>query len=115
MVNFAQMEFAGINKTTTPISKNFLNFLLNISNCWSGWTEYNAGCYLKVVSSGDWYAAQSYCQSVNSNLVTINDGNEYNFLYNTLCPDVLVGSFWVGAIASAPYTFYWIDSSATIF
>ncbi|XP_052806091.1 macrophage mannose receptor 1-like [Mya arenaria] len=77
------------------------------------WLYYNNSCYMVSPRSGDnssvnWYDAQAYCNAAQSNLASIHDLNENNFL-TSIVGNTAKNEYWLGLNALDNNGFKWID------
>jgi len=51
-------------------------------SCPDGWHSYLSNCYYVSENAAEWDDARSECQSMNSDLVSITDQDEQNFVHS---------------------------------
>ncbi|XP_052254421.1 macrophage mannose receptor 1-like [Dreissena polymorpha] len=86
------------------------------SVCGANWLLYNNSCYSTSPDTGDnstvsWYDAQTYCNAQGSNLASIHDVNEKNFL-TSMVLNFTKKEYWLGLNALDNIGFKWVDTSA---
>ncbi|XP_077970679.1 uncharacterized protein LOC144425162 [Styela clava] len=92
----------------TPIAFSFTNPEMN---CPTGWIPYGESCYLSVSDEAIWEAAEAACEVFDSNLVSIKNDVDQDFVWQTM---TLSGQsdLWIGlnSIAS-PNEYQWTDGT----
>ncbi|XP_033107176.1 macrophage mannose receptor 1-like [Anneissia japonica] len=77
------------------------------------WTSFGAYCYKAFVTEQvSWHTAQYTCSKMrNTNLVSIHDSKELNFINNVVIPRES-STVWIGLIADEASGFSWTDGTA---
>ena len=95
--------------------ENCLGFVPTI--CDSGWTTFNGRCYLST--SGDNFQlqneAQTYCESLNSNLVSIHSTEENSFVIGLNGCSANGEKCWIGYTRVSGTTYTWLDGTTASF
>ena len=86
-----------------------------------GWSAFGTNCY-KVIPAGDdginWFDAQKGCESLGSNLASIHDQNEQDYIFSLVKSASFVGKVngpWIGLNRTAPHSQIWQWSDGTSF
>lgn len=91
--------------------------------CPDGWSLNGPKCY-KVISTNasgiNWNDAQKSCEGMGSNLVSIHNMNEQNFVVNLVNSNTFAPylyGLWIGLIRTAPHssTWRWTDGTPVDF
>ena len=64
--------------------------------CSSGWAWDDHSCYLFGTDTRSWSDAQSYCEDLGADLVTIESDREFEFLVNYYRYRYSSRRFWIG-------------------
>ena len=87
------------------------SFIADDDRCEEGWKYSDGSCYLRVKKKESWNKAQSDCEEKNSNLVTLNNMDEQEFVVSGLLEKK--GS-WCG-LNKLNKTFTWISGEQSDF
>ncbi|KAL4229236.1 hypothetical protein ACF0H5_012275 [Mactra antiquata] len=82
----------------------------------TNWLLYNNNCYWFGPTSGEnssmtWYDANSYCQGMQSNLASIHNQSEHDFILGKISKNS-TWSYWIGLNLLDGDSYKWTDQSA---
>ncbi|XP_065145817.1 ladderlectin-like [Paramisgurnus dabryanus] len=82
-------------------------------DCPYGWTPFGVKCYKIFTETVDWVTAEKNCQSVDSNLASVHNTVEHNFLMSLVSVDTHV---WIGGHdGEMDGQWLWTDGSHFVF
>uniref|UniRef100_A0A7N8XC90 C-type lectin domain-containing protein n=1 Tax=Mastacembelus armatus TaxID=205130 RepID=A0A7N8XC90_9TELE len=64
--------------------------------CPSGWTEYCGRCFVYAPKASTWGDAQKNCQSMDANLASVRNAEEYEAIKTMIAKSKGTGSAWIG-------------------
>ncbi|XP_057691854.1 C-type lectin lectoxin-Lio2-like isoform X2 [Corythoichthys intestinalis] len=108
--------FCGISALSTGVNPfSFWNFWKPINNCPKGWTQLDCHCYIFQSEARDSADAQSVCEILGGDLVSIQDMLENSFVAG-IGEDAEDDLIWLGIDdLSTDGTFTWNDGAGTGF
>ena len=85
----------------------------------NGWSAFGTNCYkvIPVDENGiNWFDAQKGCESLGSNLASIHDQSEQDYIFSLIKSASFVGKVvgpWIGLNRTAPHSQIWQWSDGT--
>nr|XP_057939648.1 type-2 ice-structuring protein-like [Doryrhamphus excisus] len=80
----------------------------NVATCPANWKQHNNRCYYFESSTKNWADAETQCQTMGGNLVSIHADDEHKFLQTLTQTQAWIG----GSGCQMPGSFFWIDGTA---
>uniref|UniRef100_A0A4W6C423 C-type lectin domain-containing protein n=1 Tax=Lates calcarifer TaxID=8187 RepID=A0A4W6C423_LATCA len=77
--------------------------------CQQGWREYENKCYFFSTDTKSWMEANAFCLEQNSNLMSIQDIHERQYVTGTLDPSWI--DLWIGLSTLVRGGWEWTDGS----
>ncbi|XP_026154600.1 ladderlectin-like [Mastacembelus armatus] len=78
--------------------------------CPSGWTEYCGRCFVYAPKASTWGDAQKNCQSMDANLASVRNAEEYEAIKTMIAKSKGTGSAWIGGSdAQQEGSWFWIN------
>lgn len=91
----------------------FSNTYFTSPACRTNWVQHGASCYKAVKKNLSWQDANSNCQNISSNLTSVLNQNQNDFLVS-LSSEFKRNYFWIGFVQSNA-VFRWQDGSSSTY
>lgn len=109
-----EIEYKCINKKCVCLdsSKIYSESRSECVKCRDGWNTYDNTCYLETPLLLNWTDYHSYCKSLNSSLIILDNREKFEFFQQIAIKLSTITGFlrtWVGAVYNSTYEYKWLN------